>query len=780
MVDETLVAYLAGKLAAGSQTGGRFPAPATQGRREPDASKPARGENASLPACPAGGQNGAAMFAAPDATQAAVRLRALLAYDDAAPAFNEEETGLLLDAIDSLKALDPAVGSGAFPMGLLHKLVHVLRRLDPGNERWKAKQIAKMDDAVMREEAERIFRDNFDDYGRKLYLIENCLYGVDIQPIAVQIAKMRFFISLVVDQRVNPAAPNLGVRALPNLETKFVAANSLIAAERRERQADLLLEDDAAYQRVRKLRERLTAVRHKHFTARTTATKRKLQDEDRAIREEMAGLLRTAGESAALSRQFAGWDPYDQNTSAGFFDTEWMFGIKGGFDVVIGNPPFVRIQTLPPQEAAFLKEHYATAGKGNFDLYVVFVERGLQLLQPRGQLAFILPHKFFNAQYGAPLRTLLAKGRHLRHVVHFGDQQIFPGATNYVCLLFLARGGAEACRFVRAQNLEQWFATRQGAEGPIPASQVTEKEWTFAVGKGGSLFDKLQRMPVKLGEVADIFVGLQTSADKIFVLQAVGEPQKGIVKVCDQNNREWNIELAAMKRFLQDVSLSSYVEPEANKWLLFPYRIIESHAELIESECLAKEWPGAWAFLKSKASVLRLREKGRFNNESWFAFGRSQSLMLMEKPKLIIQVLSQSGRYTYDAKGFYFTGGGNGPYYGLRWLSSDERRSLHYLQALLNSRLLDFDLHRISTTFRGGYFSYGKQFISKLPIHPIDLTDASERAEHDALVRLVERIMAAKRADPAADTLAWEREIDERVYRLYGLTADEIKIVEGG
>src|ERR1035441_140196 len=118
----------------------------------------------------------------------------------------------------------------------------------------------------------------------------------------------------------------------------------------------------------------------------------------------------------------------------------------------------------------------------------------------------------------------------------------------------------------------------------------------------------------------------------------------------------------------------------------------------------------------------------------------------MERPKLIVQVLAQAGRYAYDPNNIYFTGGGNGPYYGLRWASAEESRSLHYLQALLSSRLLDFYLHRISTTFHGGYFSYGKQFITQLPIQPLDFGVVSDRAEHDALVALVGRILKAKRA----------------------------------
>ena len=186
------------------------------------------------------------------------RLRRLMSWEESGHDFDARETETLIAAIDGLKALDPAVGSGAFPMGILHKLVFILGKLDPRNEQWEQRQIQrvrdaiataeKIEDAAIRERTvkeleqqitgiEEAFERNELDYGRKLYLIENCLYGVDIQSIAVQIAKMRFFISLIVDQRVDPEATNLGVRPLPNLETKFVAANTLIGIEKPDQTA---------------------------------------------------------------------------------------------------------------------------------------------------------------------------------------------------------------------------------------------------------------------------------------------------------------------------------------------------------------------------------------------------------------------------------------------------------------------------------------------------------------------------------------------------------------
>ena len=279
--------------------------------------------------------------ACPGAADTEEHLRHLFAYNDQPHQFLLAEVDTLIEAIDHLKILDPACGSGAFPMGILHKLVFVLGKLDPGNQRWKARQLAKaaeIPDATVRErvldDIEQTFGANELDYGRKLYLIENCIYGVDIQPIAVQISKLRFFISLVVEQKINPQADNLGIRPLPNLETKFVAANSLIGIDRPGQQLLRNLDIDAKEAELRKVRE-------EHFLARTPAKKRKCRERDAELRGEIAELLKNDGWDIVTASRLASWNPYDQNASAGFFDPEWMFGITNGFDVIVGNPPYI-------------------------------------------------------------------------------------------------------------------------------------------------------------------------------------------------------------------------------------------------------------------------------------------------------------------------------------------------------------------------------------------------------------------------------------------------------
>ncbi|MGB9748044.1 MAG: Eco57I restriction-modification methylase domain-containing protein, partial [Bacteroidales bacterium] len=253
----------------------------------------------------------------------------LLSYSDAPPDLNHMQKEQIIGLIDNIKILDPACGSGAFPMGILHQLVFVLQKLDPDNKIWyelqynKAMQATreafKHTDKLEREELLKEINDSFDeninypDYARKLYLIENCIYGVDIQPIAIQISKLRFFISLVLDQKIDAAKDNYGIRPLPNLETKFVAANTLIALEKTQQ---LTIRNP----RIDEKENALKAIRHKYFTVTTRKEKLALQKEDKALKKEIADLLKNDGFPATIAEQIAGFDPFDPNASAGWFD----------------------------------------------------------------------------------------------------------------------------------------------------------------------------------------------------------------------------------------------------------------------------------------------------------------------------------------------------------------------------------------------------------------------------------------------------------------------------
>ena len=345
------------------------------------------------------------------------RLRYLLdyedAFDDANELFEEAEAEGVVRAIAEIKVLDPAVGSGAFPMGVLHKLTLALQRIDPGNQRWQALQkeraSARADAAFeTRDQRERdaelleiseTFERYSGDFGRKLYLIQNSIFGVDIQPIACQIAKLRFFISLAIEQQADETADNFGIKPLPNLETRFVAANTLLSLEKPAQMA--LGQTDA----VNRLEQELNENRERHFHATTRKQKLAYRQQDARLRKELAAELQHSL-SAAAANQVAQWDPYDQNADADWFDAEYMFGIADGVDVVIGNPPYVEARNSLLSDE--LKDSYGnqvqtdwgeTLPRGS-DLLIYFYSRSVKLLNGLGRGCLITQNAWLSTDYG--------------------------------------------------------------------------------------------------------------------------------------------------------------------------------------------------------------------------------------------------------------------------------------------------------------------------------------------------------------------------------------------
>ena len=352
------------------------------------------------------------------------RLRDVFSYSENPNPFSEAETKDLIEAINNCKILDPACGSGAFPMGILHKMVHILQKLDPENKLWKdlqRKKAIEETEAAFKigdkeERAKRlaeindVFENNASDYGRKLYLIENCIYGIDIQPIAVQIAKLRFFISLVIDQKVNNTKENFGVRSLPNLETKFVAANTLIGLDKPQQLAIRNLT-------IQQKEDELKLVRHQYFTANTRKKKIDLQKQDKQLRKEIAQLLKADGWQTNTAEQIASFDPYDQNHFANWFDPEWMFGLNEGFDILIGNPPYVQVSKGIYSSSLFPYSEGKDKGKQN--LYKVFVEASYNLVKSNAFSCMIVQSSLLCDLSSTHTRELLIKNTQILKIIEY-------------------------------------------------------------------------------------------------------------------------------------------------------------------------------------------------------------------------------------------------------------------------------------------------------------------------------------------------------------------------
>jgi hypothetical protein len=409
----------------------------------------------------------------------------------------------------------------------------------------------------------------------------------------------------------------------------------------------------------------------------------------------------------------------------------------GGFDCIIGNPPYIRIQTMKewaPLEVEVYKNLFHAGSSGNYDIYVIFIEQGLKLLNSNGYLGFICPHKFFNSKYGHPVRSIIAEGKHLAHVVHFGDQQVFDGATTYTCLMFLSKSPVTECRYVKVADLQAWLSTAAGSSGIIKTEQVTALEWNFAVGSAVKLLDRLRNMPVKLGDVASMFVGLQTSADTVFLFKEHSETKGKITEVhSKQLGRVAKIEAALLKPVIRSGSIGRYwATPEAQ--VLFPYRLTDGKSQLISEDELHKEYPNAWSYLVENKKLLSEREHGKFASSGWYQL-YPKNLDLWEQKKIMIPYMTTRLAAFYDEEDNYFVNVTTG---GFGVVVDWSHGSMKYITGLLNSRLLDLFMKSVSTTFHGGYFAANKQFLVQLPIRPIDFSDSADHAIHDRVVLLVE------------------------------------------
>lgn len=258
------------------------------------------------------------------------KLSRLLSYGDYEVDLTETEKDAIIDALDKVKIIDPACGSGAFPMGILHKMLLILQKIDPESKKWLSKKLPRIDNKLLRHEVEAELKKKNWDYIHKLGIIQYSIYGVDIQPIAVEISKLRFFLSLIVDERVDDTKPNRGIVPLPNLEFKFVAANSLIGLPKAE---GGLAESHSDIEKLRELREA-------YFTAYGDE-KRRIEKEFKETQGRM--FLHALNWQATRSQTYklSEWNPFE-DTAASWFDAEWMFGVTDGYDITIGNPPYVR------------------------------------------------------------------------------------------------------------------------------------------------------------------------------------------------------------------------------------------------------------------------------------------------------------------------------------------------------------------------------------------------------------------------------------------------------
>ena len=623
-------------------------------------------------------------------------LRALFANDETQPFTNTNDVQDLIKAIDTCKILDPACGSGAFPMGILHRLVSLLHKLDPNNTLWKERQlqnVENIEDSNVRDEAIKAIDKAFDknelDYGRKLYLIENCIYGVDIQPIAVQIAKLRFFISLVCDQKVEntEGVENRGVLALPNLETKFVAANTLIGLDNANL-AKMAVDD------LMKQREKL---RHRIFSAKRHADKKRFREQDEKIRTDIKNKLDTLG-MGGQTEQLADWNPFDQNASAPFFDADWMFNIKTGFDVVIGNPPYISISKLSEADRNLFKQQKFKTLENSGDLYCIFYEKGVQLLKNKGLLVYITSNKWMRASYGKSMRQFFIEKSNPLILIDFGQTMIFESAVVHSNIILLEKTHNEKITqsvqfeedlWLNSLDIEEYFNFNK-----IHTPHYTSDIWAVVADKSIIIKKQAERIGIPLKEwKIEFFRGILTGFNDAFI---INQSQKTDLIKSDPKNEE------IIKPILRGRDVRRYYNNFDSRWMIFTRRGIQ-----IDS------YPFVKRHLLEYYDDLKPRNNGE---EEGRKAGQYQWYELQDvvayygeffKPKIVFSEIVSEPQFYYDTEGYY-------PEATVFFITGEH---IKYLTAMLNSKPVTF----LFTSFYAGgdlvgKYRYKKAFLENLPI----------------------------------------------------------------
>lgn len=654
----------------------------------------------------------------PEPEQLEPKLRKLFTHEP--HDFTQNEVHTIIHALNNCKILDPACGSGAFPMGILQAMTHILQKIDPNNHIWQETQrnkiigeeiqkleqdkkaIEGLSDEKVRQKAlnavqerlqeiEHIFNTqyNFDDYARKLFLIENCIYGVDIQPIAIQISKLRFFISLVIDQKTDKNPDNnFGIRPLPNLETKFVAANTLIPLNKPVKAQIIEIRNPL----IEAKEQELKRIRHEYFTATTRKQKLDLQKQDKAIRQEIATLLENDDWNTLVAQQIASFDPYNQNTSSQWFDPEWMFGLKpqnnGYFDIVIGNPPYGA--KLTDNELKYTKQKYTIKTS---ETAILFIEKGFMLGNAASIIAYIIPKPFTYASNYASARDFLEK----ELVILVDCGKAFENVELETCVIIAVKNNQlnkyksllyeKDKTFTFIANINKELKKRFG----FYPNGITETE--IKIG------NKIYENSILLNDIA------HNSRGEMLQKHLVTEGRYPLIggKEIDRYN------IRSIKGFFNDTNLIS------NKCR------IKTNSILVQRIIAHITKP--YEHIKITACI-----------------PKTDNIFLLDTINQIT--------------------------------INDSKIDIKYVWSLLNSKLVNWYCYLFVLGKAIRTMQFDNPITARLPIF-----NASE-SQQAPFIALANEILAIKEQNPDADVSHLERQIDILVYKLYNLTYDEVKVID--
>lgn len=416
------------------------------------------------------------------------------------------------------------------------------------------------------------------------------------------------------------------------------------------------------------------------------------------------------------------------------------------FDAIIGNPPYIRVQNMvrySPREYGFYRSKfsgYETAKSDLLDKYHLFIERAWSLVKENGIIGYIVPHKFMTIMSGEHLRKFLASKEAVWKIIHLGTHQAFKGRSTYTCILLLNKSFKTDYSIAFVNDLNHFLYNHEVSFDTYPIGTLSSSPWTFIPHQINEVLSDIREGCSPLENIARIFVGVQTSNDKIYIITPDHEDDT-YVYFYDKNGENRKIERGILRKSIYDAQMQKYHPIIPNSYIIFPYQNDSGKPELIDIRTMRSTYPFAFAYLsKFKEELDKRHLTVKRTDSNWYAYGRSQSLSrFLNGEHLIWPVLSLDSNYVYDNNLVIFTGGGNGPFYGIE-IDDKTDESIFYIQAILNHWLMELLVRKSASTFRGGYYSHGKQFIAKLPIRRINFTDEAQKSLHDDIVDKVHRI----------------------------------------
>ena len=626
---------------------------------------------------------------------------------------------------------------------------------------------------------------DYPDYGRKLYLIQNCIYGVDIQNIAVQLTKLRFFLTLILDQKPDKNRENFGILPLPHLETKFVCANTLIGLG-----IPFLKDKD-----IENIMEELKRVREEYFRVRDRKRKLELEKEDKRLREKLKEKLEDIWKKPSSDNKenesvkkdiekIASFDILDPTAKADWFAPVWMFGVDG-FDIVIGNPPYVRQEKIKKEKPLLQKQGYEVF-TSTADLYVYFYEKGYKILKQKqgGILAYITSNKWMRAKYGEKLRRFLKENTTILKLIDFSGYRVFEQTVDTCILLFKKEKPPKGHIFKflevksNVESLENYLKNANWQK--MEQNKLSNNGWTLGDEKVLSLKEKIERVgrPLKAWNVK-IYRGIITGYNEAFIIDT--ETRNRILANCkDEEERKRTEEI--IKPVLRGRDIERYRYKWAGLWIILAkfgfYKISHLYPAVVEHLSKYEEQlknRGQCRYTRTGEKRLNKDYSGQHH---WLELDNNPTdeyLKEFEKEKIVWQHVSGRYEFAYVRAGIYLN--------SALFMITGEPYVLKYMLGILNSKFADYLLLLFTNLTYLGKYAYGaKDKIEQLPIPPIT---PQTQPLADQIVQKVQEILTLTQSpdfetsqEKQQKVKELEREIDQLVYKLYGLTEEEIKIIE--